>query len=233
MKAVMLKFKVEYSIEKDAIPYLKVIWKMQYKPLGRKNLSERLLGNKPEQFQEAIKKAKTEEEAKRVINDFLCENLENNKAKFEYNIKRIQKILDENRDKIVGKLESLFNKKFPFKEITVYLTTAGICPYNYDKRWFMAYANADEARVLTVASHELNHFMFFYYYLPSLKKEGIDGHKLMVLKEALVVLDPNDTDKKPQAEDLKKFLKTLRGRPMDEIIELAIKSEAFKNISVE
>ncbi|MDO8507750.1 MAG: hypothetical protein Q7S53_04250 [bacterium] len=228
-----MKFKVEYSIEKDMVPYLNAVWKMQYKTFGRNNLRERLLSSKPEQFQKDIKKAKTEEEAKIVINDFLYENLEKNKAEFAQKIKKIQKNLDDNKEKIIGKLEKLYNKEFPFNVITIYLTTAGICPYNYEKRWFMTYANADEARVLSVASHELNHFMFFYYYLPSLKKEGIDDHKLMVLKEALVVLDPNDTDKKPQAEDLKKFLKTLSDRPMDEIIELAIKSEAFKNIPVE
>ncbi len=225
-----MKFKVEYSIDKDMIPYMKVIWKMQYKSYGRDGLQERLLKYKPGQFQKDIKKAKTEEGAKRVMHDFLCENLEGNRVEFDSNVKRIQKTLDGNKGRIIGKLESLFGKKFPFEEITVYLTTAGICPYNYDKRWFMVYTNADEARILSVASHELNHFMFYYYYSHGLEQEGIDDHKLMVLKEALVVLDPNDVDKKPQAEDLKKFLKALSSRPMDEIIEFAIKSKAFQNI---
>lgn len=228
-----MKFKVEYLVEKDMIPYMKVIWKMQYKSFGRKDLQERLLGNKPEGFQKDIKAAKTEEVAKKVISDFLNLKLRKNESQFLKRVSSIQAFLDKNQDKIISSLEKIYDNDFPFDEIGVYLTTAGICPYNYEKRWFMLYQNADENRAISVALHELNHFMFYYYYYSKLEKKGISNHKLEVLKESLVVYNPSDTDYKPQAEELKGFLITLKGKPMDEIIELAIKSEAFQKLQSE
>ncbi len=224
-----MKFLVDYSIEKDTIPYLKAIWKMQFKSFGRANLKERLLEKFPEKFKVEIMAAKTEDEAKKVILDFLKRRLAENKPAFEKKIKEIQTFLDLNKEKIIGDLESLFGKKFPFRKIGVYLTTAGICPYNYNELWFMAYENADEKRVVSVALHELNHFMYYYYYLENLKTRGFSQHRLMVLKEALPVLTGDD-DNKPETIELKKFLQTIKSKPMDEIIELAVHADAFKKI---
>lgn len=226
-----MKFIVEYSIERDMYNYLNAFWRMKYNSFGRDNLKERLLNSKPEQFQKDIRKARTEEEAKIVIGNFLNEKLKKDNTKFEKNIKGIQKTLDDNKGKIIEKLESLFNKKFPFNDITVYSTTAGICPYYYEKRWFMIYDNADRARVISVASHELNHFMFFYYYYENLKNRSINEYKLKVLKEALPFITEDEGTRKPDAVELGEYLMKLKGKPMDEIIKLAIKSEAFKNIS--
>lgn len=228
-----MKFEVEYSVEKDTIPYLKAVWKMQYKSFGRTNLRERLLSSKPEQFQKDIKKAKTEEEAKKVIGSYLESRLKIKKAEIDKKICDIQKVLEDNKEVIIKTLESTFNKDFPFDEISIYLTTAGICPYNFENRWFMIYSNADTQTVVDVAIHELNHFMFFYYYFDDLKKGGINPNKLLVLKEALVVLSGNNTDNKPETVELKQVLKSMEGKPMDEIIEIAIKSEAFKKIPAE
>lgn len=225
-----MNFIVNYSIEKDMIPYLNVIWRMQYKSFGRDNLRERLLSSKPEQFQKDIKKAKTEEDAKKVVTSYLETRFKARKTEIDKKIYDIQMSIDQNKVFILDTLENTFNKKFPFDEISIYLTTAGICPYNFEERWFMVYSNADTQRVVGVATHELNHFMFFYYYLNDLQERGLDKYKLMVLKEALPVLTGDKGGKKPDAKELEDFLRLLKGKQMDEIIELAINSEAFKNI---
>ncbi|MEK7447433.1 MAG: hypothetical protein AAB632_01380 [Patescibacteria group bacterium] len=229
-----MKFIVEYSIERDMYNYLNAIWRMKYTSFGRDDLREKLLSSKPEQFQEDIKKAKTEEEAKKVIVSYLESRLKTKKPEIDKNIRDIQKVIDDNKDVIIKTLESVFNKDFSFDEVFVYLTTAGICPLNFEKRWFMVYDNANDETVVRVATHELNHFMFFYYYTEKLKTR-MDIHRFKVLKEALVILTNPEGNRggKPETIELEGYLKTVQGRPMDEIIELAIKSEAFKKLQSE
>ncbi len=55
-------------------------------------------------------------------------------------------------------------QKFPFDEVTVYLTTIFVCPYNYKEKWFMTSFLNQPLLSVQVCAHELLHFHFLYYY---------------------------------------------------------------------
>jgi hypothetical protein len=79
------------------------------------------------------------------------------------------------------------------------------------------------ARIILVAKHELNHFMFFYYY-PQLK-EKLGEEKFEILKEALVIFTNPEGNDKPAVKKLENYFKTLSGKPATEIINLALARE--------
>ncbi|MDP2873915.1 MAG: hypothetical protein Q8N84_01295 [bacterium] len=212
-------FTVSYSQEKDIWNYLHAGWKNTFRKYGRENLQEKLLEKFPPIFKQDLAAAKTEAEAKQVVEHFL------NRKPAEYQhitdlaIKVAQLILDEEKDAITSSLEAAYQESFPFDEITVYLTTFPICPYNYEERWFMAGRNSSVAGFISTAKHELNHFMFYYYYLDELTKRGLNKEKREQLKEALAILtNPEGTDK-PAVKELENYIKPLAGKPIREIIE--------------
>ncbi|MBM4401733.1 MAG: hypothetical protein FJ044_00615 [Candidatus Cloacimonetes bacterium] len=100
-------------------------------------------------------------------------------------VRGAEQLLNENAVKIIEKLEKTYNKPFPFNEVAVYITTANIHPYNYEEKWFMSGRNQSEQGHLRTAMHELNHFMFYYYY-PHLK-DKLGNEKFEILKEALAI----------------------------------------------
>lgn len=225
-------FKVEYSIDKDLDNYLKTIWRCQRREDGRENYREKLLSNFPSEFKEAINKAATEEEARKVILDYF-----NSKSKwFNNNTEMIAKgmeyILNQNTDEIISPLEKVFARKFPYDDIVVYITTLGTCPYNEKEKWlwFMINRSSGIDNCLRTAKHELNHFMFHYYFQEIEKKIGEDDFYL--LKEAMVYLTGSEDNYRPAVEPLGKYLKTISGKPIEEIIDLSIKFlEKGNNVS--
>lgn len=225
-----MKFVVEYSIERDMHNYINSVWRMKYAKHGRDDLRKNLLMRCPKEYQKDIQAAKTEEEAKKITKIFLEKNYQKHKNEFQSKISKVQNFLDQGKANIIKVLEEAYRKKFPFNKITVYLTTNGICPFNYEKHWFMLYDYADLEKCIHVATHELNHFMFFYYHFDNLKERGINEYNLKVLREALPILTGDEGGRKLDVIELEQFIKPLKGRPIEEIIELAIQSKAFKNI---
>lgn len=214
-------FKVEYSIDKDIDNYLKTIWKYQRREDGREKHREKLLSNYPLEFQEAINKAATEADAIRVINDYL-----NSRSKWFNNnteliVKGMEYVLNQNAEEIILPLEKIFAKKFPYDNIKVYITTLGLCPYDEKERWFMINRNSGIDSCLRTAKHELNHFMFHYYF--SEIKEKIGEDKFYLIKEAMVYLTGSEDKYRPAIVPLGEYIRTISDREIDEIIELSIK----------
>ena len=126
---------------------------------------------------------------------------------------------------IIGLLETVYQKNFPFDEITVFLTSLGICPYNYEKRWFMSRRSNSVEGHINTTKHELNHFMFYFYYLDLLAKKGLPNDKIEKLKEAFAILTNPEGNNKPDVEKLEEYIKSLKGQSTDQIIESCINSK--------
>lgn len=212
-----MKFKVYYSIEKDIWNHLNANWKFGYPMYGRKGIQEKLLKPFPKEYKDNLAKAKTKEEAVKVIKNFLDSLPNTFKNVTPIIVRGVEQLLNEEADKIVEKLEKAYNKPLPFDGITVYITTANIHPYDYEERWFMSGRNQSEQGHLRTAIHELNHFMFYYYY-PHLK-DKLGNEKYEIIKEALAIFtNPEGTDK-PTVEKLEQYLKRYLDKTIDEVIE--------------
>jgi len=89
----------------------------------------------------------------------------------------------------------------------------------------MVTRNNSIAGFINIAKHELNHFMFYFYYLDKLKQQKVPQEKREKLKEALAIFTNLEGNNKPDIMELESYLKTLNGRSMEEIINLALRSE--------
>ena len=202
-------FKVNYSQNKDVWNYLNSCWKFTYPKHGRKTIQEKLLSPYPEKFRVALAQAKTEKQARKVITDFLNAFSQNYQNTTLVIAKGVETVLNENKQKIVSELEKLYANPFPFDKIEVFLTTVNINPYNYEERWFMSGRNASIQGHIRTTRHELNHFMF-YYYFPELKNK-LGTEKYEILKEALAIFTNPEGNDKPAVKKLESFLKKQKG----------------------
>lgn len=212
-----MKFKVYYSIEKDIENHLNANWKFGYPRYGRKAIEEKLLSPYPADYKENLAEAKTKEQAVKVIKQYLNTRAASFKKVLPIIVKGVEQILNEEKDNIIEKLERAYNKPFPFKEITVYLTTAYINPYNHEEKWFMSSCVSDIAEHIRIATHELNHFMFYYYY-PHLK-DKLGKEKFEILKEALSVFTNPEGTEKPTTEKMQGYFRQHIDKTIDKIIE--------------
>lgn len=216
-------FVVKYSLEKDIWNHLNSNWRFRFRKYGRKNIQKKLLQTYPEEYRRNLAQAKTEKEATVVIKSFLASLPKSFQNTTPIIGKGVEKVLNEEKKQIISSLEKLYGKPFPFKEITVYLTTGTIHPYNYKERWFMTGRNSSLDKHIKTTKHELNHFMFYYYYPHLRKKLGVEKYER--LKEALAIFTNPEGNDKPDVKKLEKYLKTLSGQPMDKIIEKALGSK--------
>jgi hypothetical protein len=223
-----MKFIVKYSQEKDFIPYINDLWKSNWTDYGTDYFA---IGKKyfPIKFMETVKSAKTKENVKNIIIKY-WQSVRNQdfKKNTDYLIKWYTKILNEEKDLIIKPLEKAYSEKFPFEKITVYLTTFPMCPYYYEKRWYMVNRRSDPLWLIDVSKHELNHFMFYYYWRDYLKKQNISNEKIEYLKEAFAVLATNNSKEnaeKSNVLEIQKIVKQNSNKPPKEIIDLVLKSK--------
>jgi len=227
-----MKFVVKYSEEKDFIPYLFNLWKPSLMTYGG-DFFEMARKRFSIEFIESLKKAKTEKDAKKIIVNY-WKSIRDKYFEEDTNllVKWYQRFLDEEKDLIINPLEKVYSEKFPFEEITVYLTTFFSCPYNYENKWFMTYRSSRLISDLIFGSiHELNHFMFYFYWSDYLKKQNISNEKIEYLKESFAVLTsskPNENAEKPNILPIQNFIKANKDKPIKEIIDLVIKEGLLK-----
>jgi len=214
-----MKFKVFYSQQKDIANYLNSVWHFSYQKYGRKNITQKLLQFYPSDFKQNLKSAQTKLEAKSVVKNYLTNLSPSFHQQTEVIQIGIDTILNSHSQQIVNQLESIYSQKFPFKNITVYITTLGICPYNYDKRWFMTRRSNSPIGHINTAIHELNHFMFYYYYQDYLTKKNLSQKNIEILKEALAILTNPEGNNKPQVIKIETYIKSLPKKPIKTIID--------------
>lgn len=219
-----MNFIISYSQEKDIQNYLNAGWKFTYRKHGRENIQENLLKRFPESFRTALVQAADESAAHKVVEEWLASKDAEYQRLTDLTVKTIQTVLGQEKGQLIQTLESVYGEKFPFDKISVFVTTFPINPYSFEERWFMINRMASVPGMIGTAKHELNHFMFYHYFLDDLTKRGIDKEKREKLKEALAILtNPEGTDK-PAVKELENYIKQHTGKPVKEIIELSIAS---------
>lgn len=182
-------------------------------------MENKLLKYFREEFKVQIGNAQTKEGATAIIRNYLDNLPQSFKDQTSVLILGVGKILEDHQTEIISLLETVYQKKFPFDKITVFLTSLGICPYNYEKKWFMSRRSNSVEGHINTAKHELNHFMFYFYYLDLLTKKGLPNDKIEKLKEALAILTNPEGNDKPDVKELEEYIKSLKGQPIYQIIE--------------
>lgn len=229
-----MQFIVEYSLEKDINIYLDALWQPKGVNYGKTHY-EIAQKDYPIEFLDSVKNAQTREKAYDVVLKYF-EQTRNSKYQewSDFVAKWFNKILNEDQNIIINRLEKLYNQKFPFEKINVYLGTFVSCPYNYDEKWYVVGRNYNLWGLLNTSTHELNHFMFYFCFKEKLIKLGYERKQIEYLKEAFAVLTSNN----PQNENkekldvlpLQNFVYENKDKSVDEIIDLVIKNKLLENI---
>jgi len=214
-----MQLNVEYSVEKDTETYTNLVYTFKAYEHGRQNPKEALLKRLDPQLQNIITSADSEKTAYDGIYSYLEKNCQNNNEKIEKYITRLKDEWVMVGDTIINSLEFLYQNKFPFEKVTVYLTTNNIFPYSYENKYF--YANLEYLMPqLGTAKHELNHFMFYYYY-PKLK-EQLSDEKYELLKESLTFFSNPEQRGKPNELPLRELYKSKIWKNMDEAVNAGV-----------
>ncbi|MBS3149966.1 hypothetical protein J4455_04735 [Candidatus Woesearchaeota archaeon] len=104
---------------------------------------------------------------------------------FVEGVKKSWKLIEKEYFK---RLEKITRKKIIAKDVTVYITTAGRCPYDGgDYEWFFVNYFSSFANVLVTCGHEIMHFNFHQFFWKDVEKQ-IGKEKTSDLKEALTIL---------------------------------------------
>lgn len=220
-----MKFTVQYSKKLDSEIYINWIWNKKFYNYGtdRIDSAKKFL---PSEFVDKLASAKNKKEAEEIVLSYFKYKF-NDSFYFSNEIlsKWFEKFLNEEQDLIIKPLEKIYNEKFPFEKINVYLTSFFACPYSYEDLFFMVSKNSSLIYLLTTAKHELNHFMFYFYFQDYLEKKKISNEKIECLKEALAVLSNlggNENADKPDVLEIQNFIKENRDKSVKEIIDLTI-----------
>ncbi len=199
-----MDIKVSYSLDLDVWNYLRSVYKFVWYKHGRDNLQDKFFSALPERVRIDLKNSKSEKQARNIIKDFLSQNLESRKAKYSVVAQELKSAWVKNGSQIENRLQKIYGRKIPFKQIKIYLSSLPICPYNFEKKWIMVFGGAIPERQLQILTHELNHFMF-YYYFGNLKKE-LGKEKFESLKEALTVFTNPEEKGYPAQQKLRAWL---------------------------
>lgn len=229
-----MEFIVEYSLEKDIGVYLDALWNSTWVNYGTDRF-EYAKKYYPLDFLENLKSAKTRQDAHEVVLGYFNNNRSPRfNAGSELISKWFNRFLNEEKDQIILRLEKLYLQRFPFETITVYLHTFYTNPYNYDERWYMIGRDYNFWGLLGTSTHELNHFMFYYYFRQKLLDRGFEKKSIEYLKEALAVLSSNnpvnENKDKLDVLPIQSFVFENKDKSVDKIIELVIKNKLLENI---
>jgi hypothetical protein len=203
-----MNIKVGYSFGYDVGNYFNSLYKFNWLKHGRRDIQKRLLKPFPQNFKVALKKSKTDDEAKEIIKTFLLGNVVHRKEKYKKISEYLELAWKKDGQEIERGLEKLYEQPLPFKKINIYLSSLPISPYKYPE-WILIYSEMPTERQLEVIKHELNHFMFYYYYdylMDELGKEKFES-----LKEALTIFTNTEERGYPKEQKLRKWLKFQQG----------------------
>lgn len=215
-----MNLKITYSIEKDVKNHLDGVFEFKHLKHGRENIREKLLSQLDLKLKKEVESSKNAEDAGLRIQTFLNEWESKNHQKIENAIKNLENKWKEKGEFVLQKLESLYKKEFPFDNITIYLTSLPLCPYSYKDKFIYVYLNDIPEKQINVLLHELNHFMFYFYY-PELK-EKLGHEKYELLKESLSYFSNPEQEGKPNEKDLRKLYSSKNWDDLDEAINNAV-----------
>lgn len=211
-----MQIKVSYSFHHEVENYLNSLYRFGWLKHGRTDIQERLLRPFPKSFRSALRGAKNEQEAEEVIKTFLRSGLEQREKSYANVAKNLEQAWKKKGRAIEKSLEDLYDQPVPFNKVNIYLSSIPICPYNFNERWIMLFANTSQERQLQILTNELNHFMFHYYF-GKLKVE-LGKQKFESLKEALTVFTNPEEKGYPAQRKLRAWLKKQTDKTIPQII---------------
>lgn len=208
---------IQYSIQKDVGNYLNGVFEFEHLKHGRENIREDLLVKIDPALRNKIEKSKNKDEAKKFISDFLTGWQKDNYEFIESAIKNLESEWNLVGQETIQRLETLYQKQFPFGKITIYLTSLPLCPYSYKDKYLFVYINNPVEKQIKTILHELNHFMFYFYY-PNLKEE-LGHEKYELLKESLSYFSNPEQKGKPNEKELRELYTSKSWKNIEEIIK--------------
>jgi len=214
-----MKLEVTYSIEKDAQTYVDYIFNFKFFKHGRVNIQETLLEKLDIPLQSLLKSVENDQEAFCKIRSYLEQTYNSNPTIIKDSAAKLKTMWGKVGDNIIFSLEFLYKKPFPFKFATAYLTTNFIFPYNYEQKYFFVNFKYLSTQLNTI-KHELNHFMFYYYY-PAGKDLNLEKYEL--LKESLSFFSNPEQEGKPNEAPLRDLYKSKIWNSLDEAVIQATK----------
>jgi hypothetical protein len=226
-----MKLKVIYDPAYDAENYVRAIFDKAFLAHGREHMQQNLLSSiSSEGIKQALTKSTEHKVALERVTAILTKQYRSEPDVLEKQQKLLQAAWKELGAQIIQQLVFLYQKPFPFHAVTAYLTTLELCPYNYQKRHIYIRANVPAQQQLRILSHELNHFMFYYYYSAMSKKLGRE--KFELLKESLALFTNPEQSGKPNEKPLRKLYTSKKYQNLDGAIQdgfkYLLKSNHFK-----
>lgn len=214
-----MKLNAKYSLEKDLWNYTRFLHDTGYS-YGVNDKNESVIKRLPSEAKEIFHGDESNEIKSQKLLEYLKQNYEIKKSDIEENAQRLENTWNEIGNQILYNLENFYNQKFPFDEITAFITTNTVCPYNYKERYFFVQKVALAFQLNTIM-HELNHFMFYYYYQKLEQKLGKDKYEL--LKESLTFFTNPVQSGYPDEKKLRELYISKKWKNVDEIINAAVK----------
>lgn len=208
---------IKYSLEKDLWTYKWFLkgWGCLY-GVDDKSEFKRL----PNKVQELLHGKETDKIKFKKLAEYLKRDYENKKSDIEKNIMQLGKSWKEIGNENIANLENFYGKRCPFDKVSVFITTNIFCPYNYEERYLYIQTGSLVDQLDTI-QHELNHFMFYYYY-PKLERK-LGKNKYELLKESLTFFTNPNQSGYPDEKRLRELYTTKKWGNIDEIIEVASK----------
>ncbi len=102
-------------------------------------------------------------------------------------LKSFQSAWENIAEEFFKRLKKITGNQFPFENVTAYLTTQGLCPYDHKKGSFFISLWSNLPSMLKTSGHELMHLGFHNNNWKEIE-EKIGKEKTEKLKEALTVL---------------------------------------------
>ena len=212
-----MKLYIQYSLGKDTENYLNGVFEFKHLKHGRENIREDLLAKIDPVLRNKIEKAVNKEDAQKAIFDFLSKWRKENSKFIESVIKNLKSEWNLSSQETIKKLETLYQKQFLFDKTTIYLTSLPLCPYSYKEKYLFVYLRDSAEKQVKTILHELNHFMFYFYY-PELKKK-LGHEKYELLKESLSYFSNPGEKGKPNEKGLRELYASKDWKNLDEAIK--------------
>jgi len=214
-----MKLNVEYSLEKDLWNHTRLFGSTGYS-YGQIDREKQLINKLPPEIQYIFNAHETVVEKTLRLSDYLRSHYELKKKEFFDNISCLNNLWRDVGDQVIYQLEILYDKKFPFEATTAFITTSFACPYDFERRNFFVRKSYPRDQVDTI-KHELNHFMFLYYF-PKLENK-LGHNRYQLLKESLTFFTNPEQPGYPDEDRLRKLYLSRKWKNMNGIVKAGAK----------
>lgn len=184
-----MKLSLSYSPKVDAINYIRFLTREPSLSYGRENVSQNILEQTPEKIKELFSGENTrkfsDSELQEKIIEILSQEYQREKDLYETKETKLLDLWEKTSFQAEAFLSNIFQRPFPFSSKTLVgnLTSLWVNPYNYSEFSVFISMKASPREQIRGIIHELNHFMFYYYY-PELR-DSLGFEKYELLKESL------------------------------------------------